>query len=181
MSRDMMPSFELYQPDSVEGAARLAKDLDADGWVLAGGQDSYDWFKDRAKRPEALVDLSGIAALKGIRETDAGLEVGALAADEHLAAAAGVLDLLLDLRALALGVQGAEEHALHRARPDLQLARHLRGQVCIVRSGGAGRALVLGGAFGVDQQLASAIELGRRVLGYVRILLGSRYRVPGIR
>ena len=24
-----------------------------DGWVLAGGQDSYDWFKDRAKRPAA--------------------------------------------------------------------------------------------------------------------------------
>ncbi len=51
MSRDMMPSFELYQPDSLEGALKLAKDLDKDGWLLAGGQDSYDWFKDRAKRP----------------------------------------------------------------------------------------------------------------------------------
>jgi xanthine dehydrogenase YagS FAD-binding subunit len=77
MSRDMMPSFELYQPDSVEGAAKLAKDVE-NSWVLAGGQDSYDWFKDRAKRPEAVIDLSGIVALKGIRETDAGLEVGAL-------------------------------------------------------------------------------------------------------
>jgi xanthine dehydrogenase YagS FAD-binding subunit len=77
MSRDMMPSFELYQPDSVEGAAKLAKDVEK-SWVLAGGQDSYDWFKDRAKRPEAVIDLSGIVALKGIRETDAGLEVGAL-------------------------------------------------------------------------------------------------------
>ena len=77
MSRDMMPSFELYQPDTVEGAAKLAKDVEK-GWLLAGGQDSYDWFKDRAKRPEAVIDLSGIVALKGIRETDAGLEVGAL-------------------------------------------------------------------------------------------------------
>src|SRR6185503_11285074 len=58
-----------------EGAAKLAKDVE-NSWVLAGGQDSYDWFKDRAKRPEAVIDLSGIVALKGIRETDAGLEVG---------------------------------------------------------------------------------------------------------
>ncbi len=78
MSRDMMPSFELYQPDSLDNALKLAKDLDAEGWLLGGGQDSYDWFKDRAKRPGGLIDLGGIAALKGIRETDAGLEVGAL-------------------------------------------------------------------------------------------------------
>src|SRR5688572_25431969 len=77
MSRDMMPSFELYQPDSLEGALKLSKDVQK-SWLVAGGQDSYDWFKDRAKRPDALIDLSGIAALKGIRETPAGLEVGAL-------------------------------------------------------------------------------------------------------
>jgi xanthine dehydrogenase YagS FAD-binding subunit len=77
MSRDMMPSFELYQPDSLEGALKLSKDVEK-SWLVAGGQDSYDWFKDRAKRPDALIDLSGIAALKGIRETPAGLEVGAL-------------------------------------------------------------------------------------------------------
>ena len=77
MSRDMMPSFELYQPDSLEGAIKLDKDMEK-SWLIAGGQDSYDWFKDRAKRPEALIDLGAIQALKGIRETDAGLEVGAL-------------------------------------------------------------------------------------------------------
>ena len=77
MSRDMMPSFELYQPDTVEGAAKLAKDVEK-SWLLAGGQDSYDWFKDRAKHPEALIDLGGISALKGIRGTDAGVEIGAL-------------------------------------------------------------------------------------------------------
>jgi xanthine dehydrogenase YagS FAD-binding subunit len=74
----MMPSFELYQPDSLEGALKLAKELDKDGWLVAGGQDSYDWFKDRAKRPGALVDLSGIPALRGIREKDGGLEIGAM-------------------------------------------------------------------------------------------------------
>ena len=28
MSRDMMPSFELYQPDSLEGALELSKDVE---------------------------------------------------------------------------------------------------------------------------------------------------------
>jgi xanthine dehydrogenase YagS FAD-binding subunit len=79
MSKDMMPAFELYQPDSLEGAVELLGRFGADGWALAGGNDSFDWFKDRVKRPRYLVDLNGIAALRGIRETaDGGVEIGAL-------------------------------------------------------------------------------------------------------
>ena len=78
MRRDTMPHFDLYQPDSIENALNLIQRLGAGSWVLAGGNDSYDWFKDRIKRPTAVVDLSGIASLKGIRETPEGLEVGAL-------------------------------------------------------------------------------------------------------
>ena len=79
MSRDMMSAFELYQPDTVEGAVELLGRFGAEGWALAGGNDSFDWFKDRVKRPKYVVDLGGIAALKGIRETpDGGVEIGAL-------------------------------------------------------------------------------------------------------
>ena len=78
MSRDMMPHFELYQPESVENALDLLQRLGPQAWIIAGGQDSFDWFKDRVKRPPAVVDLSGIASLKGIRETPEGLEIGAL-------------------------------------------------------------------------------------------------------
>ena len=79
MSRDMMGGFELYQPDSVEGAVELLERFGAEGWALAGGNDSLDWFKDRVKRPKYVVDLTGIEALKGIRETaDGGVEIGAL-------------------------------------------------------------------------------------------------------
>jgi xanthine dehydrogenase YagS FAD-binding subunit len=46
--------------------------------VLAGGLDSFDWLKDRIKRPAVVVDLSGIAELKGIRPRDGGLEIGAM-------------------------------------------------------------------------------------------------------
>jgi xanthine dehydrogenase YagS FAD-binding subunit len=45
---------------------------------MAGGLDSFDWLKDRIKRPRYVVDLGGVAELKGIRSTDAGLEIGAV-------------------------------------------------------------------------------------------------------
>jgi xanthine dehydrogenase YagS FAD-binding subunit len=75
----MMGAFELYQPDSVDGAVALLEKFGKDGWALAGGNDSLDWFKDRVKRPKYVVDLGGISALRGIRETaDGGVEIGAL-------------------------------------------------------------------------------------------------------
>jgi xanthine dehydrogenase YagS FAD-binding subunit len=78
MHRDMMPHFELYQPDSVQGALDLAQAIGPGAWFLAGGNDSLDWFKDRNKRPDAVIDLAGIKELYGIRETADGLEIGAL-------------------------------------------------------------------------------------------------------
>lgn len=77
--KDMMPSFNLVQPIDVKSAINLLTDAGADGWAIAGGQDSFDWFKDRIKRPHTVVDLSGIDSIKGIRETeDGGVEIGAL-------------------------------------------------------------------------------------------------------
>lgn len=75
---DVMPDIELFQPVTVEDAANLANRLGAKGWLLAGGQDTFGWLKDRAKSPEAMIDLKGIDALKGIRETADGIEIGAL-------------------------------------------------------------------------------------------------------
>ncbi|MET0280694.1 MAG: FAD binding domain-containing protein [Steroidobacteraceae bacterium] len=78
MLRDMMPHFELYQPDALDAALELAADLGEDGWLVAGGQDSWDWLKNRTKRTRAVIDLSGIEALRGVREVDGGLQIGAL-------------------------------------------------------------------------------------------------------
>ena len=76
--RDMMPGFELYQPATMKDALALLSRFGADGWKLAGGNDSLTWFKERIKRPKAVIDISGLAELKGIRETADGLEIGAL-------------------------------------------------------------------------------------------------------
>jgi xanthine dehydrogenase YagS FAD-binding subunit len=75
----MMKEFELFQPTDVAGALELLDKYGPDGWVMAGGQDSLDWFKDRAKGPKAVVNLSRVESMHGIRETDAGIEIGALA------------------------------------------------------------------------------------------------------
>ena len=58
MAKDMMTRFELFQPADVAGALELIDKFGPDGWKMAGGQDSLDWFKDRAKRPAAVIDLS---------------------------------------------------------------------------------------------------------------------------
>ena len=73
-----MPAFELFQPASVEAAQALLDRYGSEAWVLAGGLDSFDWLKDRIKRPRALVDLAGIPELKGIRPWQDGLEIGAM-------------------------------------------------------------------------------------------------------
>src|SRR5436309_16130105 len=76
--KDVMPSFELYQPTQLKDAFALLDRYGKDGWKMAGGYDSLVWFKERIKRPKAVVDLSGIAEMKGIKETADGVEIGAL-------------------------------------------------------------------------------------------------------
>ncbi|MGA2373400.1 MAG: xanthine dehydrogenase family protein subunit M [Candidatus Korobacteraceae bacterium] len=76
--RDVMPAFELAQPTSISDAQKLLEQQGENGWVLAGGMDSFDWLKDRIKRPKVVVDLSGIAELKGVRSTSDGIEIGAM-------------------------------------------------------------------------------------------------------
>jgi xanthine dehydrogenase YagS FAD-binding subunit len=76
--RDVMPAFDLLQPRSVVDAQKLLEQHGADAWVMAGGLDSFDWLKDRIKKPKVLVDLSGIEELKGVRATSDGIEIGSM-------------------------------------------------------------------------------------------------------
>jgi len=75
---DTIEAFELFQPASLEDALALRRRYGKVSWAFAGGLDSLDWFKDRIKRPEVVIDLGGVAELKGIRESGDGLEIGAL-------------------------------------------------------------------------------------------------------
>jgi xanthine dehydrogenase YagS FAD-binding subunit len=76
--KDMMPQFDLFQPTQLKDALGLLDSYGKDAWKMAGGYDSLVWFKERIKRPKAVVDLSGIAEMKGVKETPDGVEIGAL-------------------------------------------------------------------------------------------------------
>jgi len=77
--RDVMPAFDLLQPSSAADAQKLLQQHGHDAWVLAGGLDSFDWLKDRIKKPKVVVDLSGVDELRGIRSSsDGGVEIGSM-------------------------------------------------------------------------------------------------------
>src|SRR5207249_9359773 len=76
--RDMMPAFELFQPATIDEAVKLLDRHGSSAWVMAGGRDTFGWLKDRTKRPAVVVDLSQVAALRGIKEVNGGLEIGAM-------------------------------------------------------------------------------------------------------
>ena len=76
--RDIMPAFELYQPATVDDTLRLLDQHGKDAWVMAGGLDTFDWLKDRIKRPKVVIDLSQVSELRGVREVNGGLEIGAM-------------------------------------------------------------------------------------------------------
>src|SRR6185503_6327610 len=76
--RDVMPVFELFQPTTVADTLSLLDRYGAEAWIMAGGLDTFDWLKDRAKRTSLVIDLSQVAELRGIKEVNGGLEIGAL-------------------------------------------------------------------------------------------------------
>src|SRR5471032_3295904 len=75
--RDVMSAFELFQPASIDDALTLLDKYGRDAWVMAGGLDTFDWLKDRTKRTNFVIDLSQVAELRGIKEANGGLEIGA--------------------------------------------------------------------------------------------------------
>jgi len=76
--RDVMPAFELFQPANVNDALTLVDRHGSNAWIMAGGLDTFDWLKDRSKRTNVVIDLSQMSDLRGVKEVDGGVEVGAL-------------------------------------------------------------------------------------------------------
>jgi len=121
MLKDAMAGFELYQPGDIGTALDLLDRYGTSGWALAGGYDSLDWFKDRAKSPEAVVDLQRIAELRGIREAaDGGLEIGSMTTLAEIAAHESVRERFALLADAAGQV----------ASPQIRNAGTIGGNVC---------------------------------------------------
>jgi xanthine dehydrogenase YagS FAD-binding subunit len=87
---DVIPPFQLFQPSSIDDALELLDARGEEALVLAGGMDSFDWLKDRTKRTSAVVELSQIGELQGIREANGGFEIGAMTTLTEIAEHAGI-------------------------------------------------------------------------------------------
>lgn len=75
----MIPgSFSYHRPASVADAVKLLSDLGEDARPLAGGHSLVPMMKLRLATPAHLIDLHGIAGLKGIRRDGDRLVIGAM-------------------------------------------------------------------------------------------------------
>jgi len=80
----MIPgAFDYHRPRSLAEAVKLLGEL-PDARALAGGHSLIPMMKLRLAAPTALVDLAGIAELKGIREEGGRIVIGAITTQHEL-------------------------------------------------------------------------------------------------
>ena len=97
-----MYAFELHKAQSVANAAALL--AQTGGKALAGGQSLVAAMKMRLAVPGALVDLSGVPELKGIRKEGDAIVIGAMTRHAEVAASDLVRQAIPALAALADGI-----------------------------------------------------------------------------
>ena len=77
-----MYAFQYHRPSSLVDAAKL---ITGDAKLLAGGHTLIPTMKQRLANPSALIDLSGIAELRGIQKSTAGIVIGAMTTHDEVA------------------------------------------------------------------------------------------------
>ena len=75
----MIPGpFAYHRPASVKEAVSLLGSLGEDARAIAGGHSLIPMMKLRLASPAHLIDLAGVADLKGIREDGRDVVIGAM-------------------------------------------------------------------------------------------------------
>jgi len=90
-------SFAYHRPKSVADAVAMLADLGDDARPLAGGHSLIPMMKLRLATPAHLIDLAGLADLKGIRADGSDVVIGAMTTQHELIASdvlAGKVPLL---------------------------------------------------------------------------------------
>ena len=83
----MIPGpFSYHRPTTVADAVKLLSSLGDDARPLAGGHSLIPMMKLRLATPEHLIDLHGIAALKGVTHDGNKILIGAMATQHELLA-----------------------------------------------------------------------------------------------
>ena len=82
-----MYAFDYHRPQSVAEAAKLLAS-NAEAKLLAGGHTLLPTMKQRLAHPQAIVDLSHVAELKGIDKRGNALVIGAMTTHDEVATSA---------------------------------------------------------------------------------------------
>jgi aerobic carbon-monoxide dehydrogenase medium subunit len=77
-------SFEYHRPASVSEAVALLDRLDSDARLIAGGHSLIPMMKLRLAMPTHLVDLAGVAELKGVRLEGDEIVIGAMTTQREI-------------------------------------------------------------------------------------------------
>src|SRR5438477_4862659 len=103
MEETMIPGpFNYHRPATVADAVKLLASLGDEARPLAGGHSLVPMMKLRLATPEHLIDLHGIASLKGIRRDGAAMVIGAMTTQHELLASEEIKASLPILQETAL-------------------------------------------------------------------------------
>ena len=101
----MIPgAFDYHRPADVDAAVKLLADLGEDALVVAGGHSLIPMMKLRMAQPEHLVDLQGIASLRGISIDGANVTIGAMTTQAETIASVELAAVCPILREAALQI-----------------------------------------------------------------------------
>ena len=98
-----MHDFGYHRPASAADAAGLIASK-SDGKIVAGGMTLIPTLKQRLAQPSDLVDLGGIAELKGVKAEGAGITIGAMTTHSDVHRSAEVQKAIPALASLAGGI-----------------------------------------------------------------------------
>jgi len=101
-----MTSFDYIRPSSVADAARAL--AGANATAIAGGHTLLPTLKQRLAKPATLVDLGGIAELRGIRRDGSTIVIGATTTHAEVASSPEVRQAIPALAKLANGIGDAQ-------------------------------------------------------------------------
>lgn len=81
----MIPaSFDYVRPSSVDDAVAALGSAGEDAKVLAGGQSLLPLLRLRMSSPSTLVDLGGVAELRGVREDGGAVVIGSMTTHDEV-------------------------------------------------------------------------------------------------
>ena len=153
----MIPGpFSYHRPATVADAVKLLSTLGDEARPLAGGHSLVPMMKLRLATPEHLVDLHGIAGLKGIRRDGDTIVIGAMTTQHELLASDEIAKSLPILH----------ETALLIADPQVRYRGTIGGNVANGDPGNDMPALMmtLGASYRLEGHVRRARRRGGRIL-----------------